>query len=407
MKKHFIAVPLIVASLAYSSSAAALDLAPVVNAINTASQFLSSVFNTGAAKLAGMIESTSKAQMDTTNRAQEGISKTIIKVDQDRANEQAKMDYQAAPDPCTTGAILRHVAALTSAQAQAAANYRRGGGGGYHPADPDLDQRLNSATLIPGVAAVKSADAHAKSYCTDAEAGQLGLLGSRVCLRQSQLPGADIQADSLFYGAKRKGAAYAGPNLTYSKEQIDAALAYNANTTDPLPAQPVRFAQANVQEGRLYHALWLSAKARIDAADINKRDIIASRTPLLDGRIMLDALKNSNSSEDFGRASNQFYLDSKDRYGFDQGVSPMALLDFDVERRYSNPAWVSQLGAASQGAIAREQAHMLALQLHLQLKQIYQNERIIALLSDQVATSARADMEAKLQAQYGLLANRR
>ncbi len=401
--KKLIAAPLLAVVLAHSTPAAAgVDLTPVLNAISAAQSYLANLFHTDSGRLAGVVEASAKAEIDTINGAQQGISRTIIKVDQDRANAQAKLDYQAAPDPCTTGAILRHVAALTNAQAQAAASYRRGGGG-YRPADSDLDQRLNNATLTPAMAAAKSADIHAKTYCTDAEAGQLGLLGSRACLRQSQLPGADIQADSLYYGAKRKGAAFNGPSLSYSREQIDAALAYNSNATDPLPAQPLTAAQANTADGKLYHAMWLASKSRIDAADINKRDIIASRTPLLNGNVMLEALKSSNTSEDFGRASNQFYLDSKDRYGFENGVSPMALLDFDVERRYSNPAWVSQLAAASPAAVAREQAHMQALQLHLQMKQVYQNERIIALLSDMVAASVRSEMEPRLQAQYSRL----
>lgn len=408
--KYRLASLVLSVTLAYSAPSRAACDGCVVNAVGAASSAITGSIALWIGKLAGVVESTSKAEMDTMGRVQQGVSETIIKVDHDREESNIIRRAQSSPDPCSTGAILRHVSTVTAAQAKAAASYRRGsgyGGGSYRPANASLDKRVNDPGMTPGTAGALSAQVHSTDYCSDAQANGLKLLGTQVCARQSNYPDADIQAETLFYGAKRKGATYTGQNLVFGREQIDAAQAYIANTTDPLPAQAVSPAQANTPEGKLYHAMWLAAKARIDAADINKREILAARTPVADGKVMLDALKNSGSTEDFGRASNQFYLENKDRYGFENGVSPMALLDFDVERRHSNKEWVKAVFAASPEAIAKEQAQMQALQLHLQMKQVYQNERIIALLADMVSTSTRAEMDARLQAQYSLIQNRR
>lgn len=172
----------------------------------------------------------------------------------------------------------------------------------------------------------------------------------------SDLPDADMLADSLLAGAGKPGNV---STFTFSPKQIRAAQDFISNAVDVAPPNDIPDSAASTSEGRRFRAMLRAEKARMSLAFKSFADALAYRTPIPGFAV----------GKDIGLP------------GVTSDISYQEFLINEVRRRYNNPAWYAQVAGATPANLEREALYMRALGMHLNLEKQKHTEKIELMLA--------------------------
>lgn len=402
--KHKVTIGILAAGVLYSQVSFAVwpvavdnemtfQYTPIVQAIAQARSAIVDAIN----KLAQVVDGSSSKEVaalgEATKQIKDGQAESLKYNQIYNAREKTELP----PDACATGQASLLAGQVAAATEQMASRYRGMGAFGRNPVaanpggNPDVARRLAYSPRSPEEALGNTLALHGNHYCSAEDASYYG---SAACPGgTSRFPDGDVDVRSLFAGA-----GDTGPNFAFTPEQIDAARAYTRNLIDPINSLRLTKKEASYDAGKAYLAMQATAAARYSLAEKPLVDALASRTPTQGLKGVLEELAQC-PPENQQCAARQYYLANKDRFA--GGVSELGLIEFEVGRRYMNPAWLVEISKQTAGnPIDRERIIMQALQLDLLRRQYLKMESIESLLGATYANQTRIEMDPKLQAQY-------
>ncbi|MGK6764586.1 conjugal transfer protein TraW [Klebsiella pneumoniae] len=261
-----------------------------------------------------------------------------------------------------------------------------GGAAGVSSAAAGGQRTLGSASSAKDVKAIfevpaRATDVDASStaevhsqYCDSSDYAAFG--GTSFCPSVSDMPRADTSLSSLLYGAGKEGKA---PDLTFTDEQTDAALRYMKNTA-------LRSAGRQLSRGEQYRAL-------TDAAAQPQMEMIANSKPNPATDAALADARKVPEVESYFQATASNRAKQLNR------MSAREFEEFEVGRRYSNPAYQATLTNKNTEDLMREQINIANLNNWLVLKTKQQLEKQNVLLGQILANDAYQTYKPMLAAQ--------
>ena len=250
-----------------------------------------------------------------------------------------------------------------------------------------IQKAVASAPVLPAQDDYRSAAIHA-NYCTSAEYAVYG--GTALCQSvSSDMPGGDIQVQSLYDGA---GAAGKEPELTFSDDQIDAGMAYMRNSAKHSPGRTLGKGEIKNETGWQYQGLLTQYKAIQSAAQQPQLSMIADSKPNSSTTTALkEALENASARSYFDDTASDL---AKRNYQ----MSAREFESFEVGRRYANTDYQEDLQAMDGDNLMRELIRVQSLSNYLQLgiKNQLRESNIIA--GQQLALAADREYRPQLQA---------
>lgn len=221
-----------------------------------------------------------------------------------------------------------------------------------------------------------TAEVHSQ-YCDASDYAAFG--GTTFCPAISDMPKADTSLSSILYGAGKEGKA---PDGTFTTEQTDAALRYVKNTAMRSAGRQLSRGEVKSAAGRVYLGMMQQYQAAQDAAAQPMLEMIADTKPnpatdqpLADARKAPEVetyYQNTASAE--ARRQNR--------------MSAREFEEFEVGRRYSNPAYLSTLNNKNEIDLQREQIMVSNLSNWLQLGVKQQLEKQNILLGQLLSSAA-------------------
>lgn len=295
--------------------------------------------------------------------------------------EKARADYTVPDSICSESASG---SASQVSQATRAAASRLASGGGV--SSTAVRETLASLPVSPRQGGYRSALIHA-AYCTEEEAKLYG--GTGMCPGVSQLPGGDIEVRSLLDGAGQRGKA---PDLTFTQEQTDAAMAYVSNSAKHDAGRTPGKGEIQTATGQEYQGLLTQYKSIQSAATQPQLDMVAASQPL-------DATKEAITEALQTPSAQSYFQDTASAQAKQSGaMSEREFESFEVGRRYANTAWNTDLQAMSGDNLIRELARQQSLGNWLALGIKNQLRQANILAGQQLALAAKADYAPQLQA---------
>ncbi|KJN93168.1 conjugal transfer protein [Enterobacter hormaechei subsp. hoffmannii] len=266
--------------------------------------------------------------------------------------EEARQSFSVPDSICSDSAS--GVAAQSKSASGSAASKLSSGKGVSSSA---VRKRISTASEEQARDAYDGANVHA-AYCTAAEYERFG--GTGICPAVSNLPGGDSQVRSIYGGAGPEGQA---PALSWSQEQIDAAMAYMKNTARPSAGRTPGKGEVNTVTGRTYVGLLNEYNGIIDAASEPQLSLIAdSKTSETTRDALKEALQSPSAAQYFDNVASP---EAKAK-GY---MSQRKFESFEAGRRYANTAYLSDLQQMDGDNLMRELIRTTA-QMNWQLNDI-------------------------------------
>lgn len=266
--------------------------------------------------------------------------------------EEARQSFSVPDSICSDSAS--GVAAQSKRASGSAASKLSSGKGVSSSA---VRKRISTASEEQARDAYDGANVHA-AYCTAAEYERFG--GTGICPAVSNLPGGDSQVRSIYGGAGPEGQA---PALSWSQEQIDAAMAYMKNTARPSAGRTPGKGEVNTVTGRTYVGLLNEYNGIIDAASEPQLSLIAdSKTSETTRDALKEALQSPSAAQYFDNVASP---EAKAK-GY---MSQREFESFEAGRRYANTAYLSDLQQMDGDNLMRELIRTTA-QMNWQLNDI-------------------------------------
>ncbi|AJB79312.1 conjugal transfer protein TraW [Enterobacter hormaechei] len=266
--------------------------------------------------------------------------------------EEARQSFSVPDSICSDSAS--GVAAQSKSASGSAASKLSSGKGVSSSA---VRKRISTASEEQARDAYDGANVHA-AYCTAAEYERFG--GTGICPAVSNLPGGDSQVRSIYGGAGPEGQA---PALSWSQEQIDAAMAYMKNTARPSAGRTPGKGEVNTVTGRTYVGLLNEYNGIIDAASEPQLSLIAdSKTSETTRDALKEALQSPSAAQYFDNVASP---EAKAK-GY---MSQREFESFEAGRRYANTAYLSDLQQMDGDNLMRELIRTTA-QMNWQLNDI-------------------------------------
>ena len=266
--------------------------------------------------------------------------------------EEARQSFSVPDSICSDSAS--GVAAQSKSASGSAASKLSSGKGVSSSA---VRKRISTASEEQARDAYDGANVHA-AYCTAAEYERFG--GTGICPAVSNLPGGDSQVRSIYGGAGPEGQA---PALSWSQEQIDAAMAYMKNTARPSAGRTPGKGEGNTVTGRTYVGLLNEYNGIIDAASEPQLSLIAdSKTSETTRDALKEALQSPSAAQYFDNVASP---EAKAK-GY---MSQREFESFEAGRRYANTAYLSDLQQMDGDNLMRELIRTTA-QMNWQLNDI-------------------------------------
>lgn len=298
--------------------------------------------------------------------------------------EEARKSFTVPESICSESAsgAASQVAATTRATASSLRGSRSAAGGA-----------LAGTTKTPGEDAIRTASTHA-GYCTDDEFSAIG--GTKFCPSQSRLPGGDRQVSSLYDGA---GLAGKQPDLTFSDEQTEAALAYMKNTARRSAGRSPEKMDLNTAAGQEYQGIYTEYQGISDAAAEPQLSLIAASKANASTRdVLAETLQSAAASKYFDETASPEAV----RTGT---MSEREFEAFETGRRYANTAYLTDLQEMDGDNLIRELirtqnlSNWLALGMKNQLVRLSVIEgQSLALLAEQKYRPQMAVLEERMNA---------
>lgn len=210
------------------------------------------------------------------------------------------------------------------------------------------------------------------------------------------LPDADIRASTIFDGAQT-AADQGKVSLSFSDKQLAAATAYVRNLSAPVQLRDLTQVEAKTDEGRRYLALRDSYQARVDLAMRPVEEWTSNRTKYAATIPILKAMQEGGGAA--ARYLAQHLPDAAPDWQT-KGISLHHLQYIDAARRYDNPEWIKEIGAADEVTLQREQLLLSAQMASLMSKNLMETQKTNALLGAVYQASLNKDFMPELAAQH-------
>ncbi len=297
---------------------------------------IGTAINQQTSKVSSTVEAAARAQREF-DTAQE----------RNRRYEDARQRYVVAPSICSESA------SGGAAQVAAAAAGMKGSvrpRGGVPINNTAIAQAVNSLPVAQEVDAARASNVHAQ-FCDADDHAAYG--GSKACPAISaNMPGADKRVDSLYIGAGPNGKA---PDLTFSQQQVEAALMYVQNAYRRSVGPQLRKGEADTASGAQYVGLVTQLNAVLSAAADPAEQQIVDSTPNPDTQQLLkEALESPSASAYFTQVASP-------RARSTSVMSAREFEAFEVGRRYANTAYQSDLQSMGGENLTRELIRVNAL----------------------------------------------
>lgn len=258
--------------------------------------------------------------------------------------EEARQSFSVPDSICSDSAS--GVATESRNAAQADASQLSSGGGVRNPAVRDRFTKTPESVVRE---AYTSSNIHA-TYCTAAEYARFG--GTDVCPAVSPLPGGDSQVRSLYGGAGPEGQT---PAMTWTQEQVDAAMAYMKNTARPSAGRTLGKGDVRTLTGRAYIGLQNEFNGIIDAGSEPQLSLIADqRLNEATKEALKETLQSPSAAAYFDRTASP---EAKAK-GY---MSQREFEHFEAGRRYANTAYNTDLQEMQGDNLTRELIRTTAL----------------------------------------------
>lgn len=341
---------------------------PALRTMNaTLAEILSAETETGTA----VVQASDKAASAITEVARTQREAENFNRQADRL-QKARDEYSVPDSICSESAS--GTASQVSQATRATASLLSGGSG---VSSDDVQRTLKSLPVDTRTGGYRSAAIHA-DYCTPEEAQQYG--GTSLCPGVSQLPGGDTEVRSLIDGAGPPGKV---PELTFSQQQTDAAMAYMSNSARHDAGRSPGKGEIQTATGNEYQGLMTQYKAIQSAAMQPQLDMVAASQPS-------DATRDAITEARQAPSAESYYQQTASKQARQTGaMSEREFEAFEVGRRYANTAWLTDLQAMSGDNLLREIARQQSLGnwLTLGVKNELRQANIIA--GEQLAIAAK------------------
>lgn len=326
-------------------------------------------------KISAMIEQSQKAQQTQDRFAR-----------QTERLERARRTFKVPDSICSESAS--GVAAQVSSQSRSMQSSLSGGDGGI--TDITIREALTQPTPAPEETEYQSAALH-KQYCDEADYAAYG--GTSLCPAKSvEAPGADKKLSSVIDGAGEPGKA---PDLTFSKKQTNAAMAYVLNTSPPAAGRQLTKGEVKSASGKQYAGLMTQYQALLDAAREPQLAMIAASQP---SAATKDALAEAMQSQS---AKNYFAQTASKEARRTHKMSQREFENFEAGRRYASTDYLADLQHMEGDNLLRESIRVQSLQNWLLLSLKREQEKSNILSGQQLALQAtlyyRPQLNARLE----------
>ncbi|MDR6397997.1 conjugal transfer protein TraW [Herbaspirillum seropedicae] len=395
MKKIVLQMAMVLGMLFATSSAYAVCDGCVVGAVNAASSALTGAIGTASTNISTSIVTAINNLSANLSNVGVKVSDTVAQTG--KAQRQANIDLQTSRDkerisretelpvdPCATSGS-NYASVAQGAASKVASSYARGSGA-RSVSSAVLNKALNDA--IPSIQATKrqTQAIHAERYC-DAIELRLGYDGCK----SSQMPNGDANIESVMAGAGLPGKM---PDLTFTKDQEEAARAFVRNATDPSPPEHISKAEAATEQGKLYIGMQKAYQANMSAAERPALDAIAARLPFDGSKKLIEQI---NMAEE----AKKYWLATASKVALSTGTMSLAeLQEFEAGRRYRNPYWVVSMAATADPVkLQREQVMMQAFANDVAYQQLRSTETLNIRMGLVLAALTRTEMRPQVDAQ--------
>lgn len=252
--------------------------------------------------------------------------------------------------------------------------------------DSDIKKLYTSPKQSIATDSYRAANVHSK-YCTEAEYSSYG--DTNLCLAVSNYPAGDSELRSVLYGA---GHYDKNPDLTFTPEQIDAAMAYAKNTAGLTAGRDLKKGEIETTSGRLYHGYLTQYKSIQNAGITPQLEIISSSIPN-DSTIeaLAESLQTKSAIEYFNNNASDYAKQNKI-------MSEREYETFEVGRRHSNIEYLADLQEMQGDNLLREQIRVTNLNNFLLLKQKESIQQTNILMGQLLVLSAEENFRPKLEA---------
>lgn len=278
-----------------------------------------------------------------------------------------------------------------------------GGGGGGRPSSgsSSMDKvvaiaRNDEFAPPPEVQAVMAQRGACEAYASGRVRAQSCTWAGTSPSISSGLPDADIRASTIFDGAQTV-ADQGKISLSFNEKQLAAATAYVRNLSAPVQLRDLAKIEAQTDEGRRYLALRDSYQARVDLAMRPVEEWVSNRTKYAATIPILKAMQEG------GGAAAKYLSQHLPQAAPDwqsKGISLHHLQYVDAARRYDNPEWLKEIGAADEVTLQREQLLISAQLASLMSKSLMESQKTNALLGAVYQASLNKDFMPELAAQH-------
>lgn len=232
----------------------------------------------------------------------------------------------------------------------------------------------------------RSAAIHA-NYCTAEEYKLYG--GTGLCPAVSPMPGGDIDISSVLYGAGETGK---NPDLTFSHDQINAAMAYLHNSAKRSAGRTPGKGDIKTTTGWRYQGL-LSQYKSVQSAGIQPQlAMIASSTPNEGTKTALQEALQSPAAKAW------FDANASEQAKKTNILSEREFEAFEVGRRYANVDYETDLQAMEGDNLIRELIRVQSLSNWLQSGIKYEIQKGNIIAGQALTVLADSAWEPKLQA---------
>lgn len=348
-KKHLLSAVLSLNLLVVSPSAHAACDGCVVSAIGALGAAMAlwlerlgmqGVMNTE--KITSTIGETAKAEREFE-----------AQLEKERRKADAVRNHRPAKDVCAGSGAAGSM--RVSGGAGAAKGELRPGGS-MKIEDPDILKAINDPTPPTEIDASRAAKINSK-YCDEHDHKAFG--GAQACPEiNEEMPGAVKRVDSVLNGAGKAGKE---PEMTFSQPQIDVARMYTQNTVRRSTAPQPRKGEAESAAGAQYIGLITQYEAILSAASEPQDQWIADSIPNEETKELLEDMKKVPSVQAFWE---EFASEEAKKNNM---MSAREFEAFEVERRYANVHYQTDLQEMGGENLIREQIRVAALTNHLLL----------------------------------------
>ncbi|MBR4737895.1 MAG: conjugal transfer protein TraW [Rhodocyclaceae bacterium] len=331
----------------------------------------------------------------------------IVSTMGETAKAQREFETQMEKERIKAEAVRAHAVAKSicaeSGSAGATRVSRGGGkakgalrpGGGAKIEDADIAKAINDPTPPAEIDAARAAKINSK-YCDEHDHTAFG--GSKACPEvNSEMPGAVKRIDSVLHGAGEEGKE---PELTFSQKQQDVARMYTQNTVRRSTAPQPRKGEAESTAGAQYVGLITQYEALLSAASEPQDQMIADSIPNEETKELLEDMMTVPSVAAFFEefASPQ----AKEK----RMMSAREFEAFEVERRYSNVHYQTDLQEMAGENLMREQIRVASLQNHLLLGIKNEIRKGNIINGNILASLTRQEFEPIINAKHGAVTGR-